>query len=213
MADGYAWTVRHLVRTRIALAGALVVFVSPARSHLVHGTGRLAASYPRWTGYAIFVIQLPDVPLSTTDKGCPRASELSGVPGVKMSVAFAVFNGATFTNASNSGVIFTPPSDSFEDASSKSRARNRSSVRSSVPCKHSGGFHHRRSAHPPRGIGNSGGFKMQIMDRRAPTARALGLAHQMMGAANQTRGYRLFTTFTAPARNSSWRSIATRRGR
>ncbi len=54
---------------------------------------------------------------------------------------------------------------------------------------------------PPsiRGVGNAGGFKMQILDRdSSDMRRVLGLAQQMMGEANQTPGLTgVYTTFSA----------------
>ncbi|MQX48335.1 efflux RND transporter permease subunit [Sinorhizobium medicae] len=202
MADGYAWTVRHLVTTRIALAGSLVVFVA-----LLGATWYMAQIVPRGfiptmdQGYAIVVIQLPDgASLERTDKVVRRASEIiREVPGVKDAVAFAGFNGATFTNASNSGVIFTP-FNSFEVR--LERKQSSEQIIGQIFGAMQGIQEAFIIAVPPpsvRGIGNSGGFKMQIMDRQsADMRRALGLAHQMMGAANQTEGLTgVFTTFSA----------------
>lgn len=202
MADGYAWTVRHLVTTRIALVGSLVVFVA-----LLGATWYMAQIVPRGfiptmdQGYAIVVIQLPDgASLERTDKVVRRASEIiREVPGVKDAVAFAGFNGATFTNASNSGVIFTP-FNSFEER--LERKQSSEQIIGQIFGAMQGIQEAFIIAVPPpsvRGIGNSGGFKMQIMDRQsADMRRALGLAHQMMGAANQTEGLTgVFTTFSA----------------
>ncbi|WP_018011853.1 efflux RND transporter permease subunit [Sinorhizobium medicae] len=202
MADGYAWTVRHLVTTRIALSGSLVVFVA-----LLGATWYMAQIVPRGfiptmdQGYAIVVIQLPDgASLERTDKVVRRASEIiREVPGVKDAVAFAGFNGATFTNASNSGVIFTP-FNSFEER--LERKQSSEQIIGQIFGAMQGIQEAFIIAVPPpsvRGIGNSGGFKMQIMDRQsADMRRALGLAHQMMGAANQTEGLTgVFTTFSA----------------
>ncbi len=49
------------------------------------------------------------------------------------------------------------------------------------------------------GIGNSGGFKMQLLDRdSSDMRRVLALAYQMMGEAAQTPGVTgVFTTFSA----------------
>ncbi|MBP0685687.1 efflux RND transporter permease subunit, partial [Mycobacterium tuberculosis] len=61
-------------------------------------------------GYAIVVVQLPDgASLARTDAVIEKASKIiKGIPGVRNAIAFAGFNGATFTNASNSGVVFVP---------------------------------------------------------------------------------------------------------
>ncbi|TCN28519.1 efflux RND transporter permease subunit [Sinorhizobium americanum] len=202
MADGYGWVVRRLVQTRIALAAALLVFVA-----LLGATWYMAQVVPRGfiptmdQGYAIVVIQLPDgAALERTDAVVQRASAMiREVPGVRDAVAFAGFNGATFTNASNSGVIFTP-FDSFEERLEHGQSATQ------IIGQIFGAMQSIQEAFiiavpPPsvRGIGNSGGFKMQIMDRQsADMRRVLGLAFQMMGAANQTEGLvGVFTTFSA----------------
>ncbi|NRP69849.1 Efflux pump membrane transporter BepE [Ensifer psoraleae] len=202
MADGYGWVVRNLVKTRMALAAALIVFVG-----LLGATWYMAQVVPRGfiptmdQGYAIVVIQLPDgASLERTDAVVQRASAMiRDVPGVRDAVAFAGFSGATFTNASNAGVIFTP-FDSFEE-----RLENNQSA-TQIIGQIFGTMQSIQEAFiiaipPPsvRGIGNAGGFKMQVMDRQsADMRRALGLARQMMGMASQTEGLTgVFTTFSA----------------
>ncbi len=202
MAEGYAWIVRKLVSTKTALAAALIVFVG-----LLGATWYMAQIVPSGfvptmdQGYAIVVIQLPDgASLDRTDAVVRRASKIiQEVPGVKNAVAFAGFNGATFTNASNSGVIFASL-ESFEERLKHGQGANQ------IIGQLYGSLQSIQEAFiiavpPPsvRGIGNSGGFKMQIMDRQSSDMRrVLGLAYQMMGAANQTEGLTgVFTTFSA----------------
>lgn len=202
MADGYAWVVRRLVRTRFALAASLIVFVG-----LLGATWYMAQVVPRGfiptmdQGYAIVVIQLPEgASLERTDAVVQRASAMiREVPGVRDAVAFAGFNGATFTNATNSGVIFTP-FESFEERLEHGQSAEQ--IIAQVFGTMQGIQEAFIIAVPPpsvRGIGNSGGFKMQIMDRQtADMRRALALAFQMMGAASQTEGLTgVFTTFSA----------------
>ncbi|PZM09674.1 efflux RND transporter permease subunit [Rhizobium tubonense] len=202
MSSGYSWIVRHVVATWFALGCALVVFVG-----LLAATWYMGKIVPQGfiptvdQGYAIVVVQLPDgASLARTDAVIQRASEIiRKTPGIKNAVAFAGFNGATFTNASNSGVIFTP-FDSFEDRlkSGETAAKiigqlygNLQSIQEAFII----------AVPPPsiRGVGNSGGFKMQIMDRENPDMRRiLPLAYQMMGAAGQNKGLSgVFTTFSA----------------
>ena len=61
-------------------------------------------------GYLIAAFQLPPgASLARTDAVIRRASEIIlARPGVQNSVAFTGFDGATFTNAPNAGVIFVP---------------------------------------------------------------------------------------------------------
>ncbi|WP_312366723.1 multidrug efflux RND transporter permease subunit [Ensifer sp.] len=202
MAEGYGWIVRKLVSTRLALAAALFVFVG-----LLGATWYMAQIVPRGfvptmdQGYAIVVIQLPDgASLDRTDAVVKRASTMiQQVPGVKSAVAFAGFNGATFTNASNSGVIFAS-FKSFDERLEQGQSANQ------IIGQLYGTMQSIQEAFiiavpPPAvpGIGNSGGFKMQLVDRQsADMRRVLGLAYQMMGAANQTEGLTgVFTTFSA----------------
>lgn len=61
-------------------------------------------------GYAIVVVQLPDgASLARTDAVVKQVGDIARtVPGVGNAVQFAGFSGATFTNASNAGVVFVP---------------------------------------------------------------------------------------------------------
>ena len=61
-------------------------------------------------GYLIAAFQLPPgASLARTDAVIRRASEIIlARPGVQNSVAFTGFDGGTFTNAPNAGVIFVP---------------------------------------------------------------------------------------------------------
>ncbi|HEX2115251.1 MAG TPA: efflux RND transporter permease subunit, partial [Alphaproteobacteria bacterium] len=154
-------------------------------------------------GYAITVIQLPDgASLSRTDDVVRRASEIiKSTPGVKNAVAFAGFNGATFTNAANSAVIFSgfmPFKDRLRD----------NQPASAIIGQLYGRLQEIQEAFiitlpPPAvpGIGNSGGFKMQLQNRVGDEmVPVLGLAYQMMGKAQQTPGVAgVFTTFSASA--------------
>ena len=65
---------------------------------------------PQDQGYLITVIQLPPgSSLARTDAVVRHAAEIAlDTPGVVHAVSFAGFDGATFTNASNAGAIFTP---------------------------------------------------------------------------------------------------------
>ncbi|OWK24964.1 hypothetical protein AJ87_16040 [Rhizobium yanglingense] len=126
------------------------------------------------------------------------AEVIRNTPGVSNAVAFAGFSGATFTNASNQGVVFAP-FDTFEHRLEEGLSagqiigqlyQNLQSIQEAFII-----------AIPPpsvRGIGNSGGFKMQLMDLESgDMRRVLALAHQMMGTANQTPGLTgVFTTFS-----------------
>jgi hydrophobe/amphiphile efflux-1 (HAE1) family protein len=139
-------------------------------------------------GYLIVAIQLPSgASLSRTDEVVQDAvSRLLKIDGIKTSVGFTGFSGATFTNASNSAAIF-PVLTSFEDRESKGIEFNDlvNTVRQEMA--------QIKEAFvvvipPPsvRGVGNGGGFKMMLEDRRGRGLPALEKAMwALAGAANQ----------------------------
>ncbi|WP_269540628.1 efflux RND transporter permease subunit [Cerasicoccus fimbriatus] len=156
---------------------------------------------PTDQGYGIVVLQLPDgASLERTDElvqeVAGRALEIDGIANV---VAFAGFNGATFANSTNSAAIFTPfdPFDERKDPELSGEAilgrlqASLADIRDAfvivIP--------------PPsvRGIGNGGGWKMQVQDRAGLGYTALQDATmQLMMAANQEPGLnQVFTPFRA----------------
>ena len=202
VSEHYGKLVRFLVKSWIALLSMLAVFAL-----LIAGTVYALQSTPRGfiptmdQGYAIVVIQLPDgASLARTDAVVQRASKIiAATPGVTDSVAFAGFSGATFTNASNAGVVFAR-FDSFENRLKEGHSANQ------IIGALYGSLQQIQEAFiiaipppPIRGIGNSGGFKIQLQERdTADVRRVLGLAYGMMQQANQTKGLTgVFTTFSA----------------
>ncbi|MBI1208013.1 MAG: multidrug efflux RND transporter permease subunit [Azospirillum sp.] len=152
-------------------------------------------------GYAICVIQLPDgASLNRTDAVTRRASEIiMETPGVANAVAFAGFAGATFTNASNAAAIFA----SFKPFGER--------LKEGLPAdKIIGSLFGRLQsiqeafiiAVPPppvRGIGNSGGFKMQVEDHAGTSyATLVADTNQLIARARQAAGLTgVYTTFNA----------------
>jgi len=202
MASGYSWVIRRLVQTWVALGFALLVFVG-----LLGATWYMGKIVPSGfvpvmdQGYAIVVVQLPDgASLSRTDAVIKKASDIiKTIPGVDHAIAFSGFSGATFTNASNSGVVFAR-FKGFEERLEHGESATK------IIGELYGSLQSIQEAFiiavpPPAisGIGNSGGFKMQLLDRdSSDMRRVLGLAYQMMGTANQTPGLTgVFTTFSA----------------
>ena len=152
-------------------------------------------------GYAIVVIQLPDgASLARTDAVVQRASKiLLDTPGVEDAIAFGGFSGATFTNASNAAAIFAK----FKPFDQRLRDKLPAST---IIGQLFGRLQSIEEAFiiaipppPVRGIGNAGGFKMQIQERTgSDIRRALASAYQMMGRAGQNPNLvGVFTTFTA----------------
>jgi hydrophobe/amphiphile efflux-1 (HAE1) family protein len=146
-------------------------------------------------------VQLPDgAALSRTDAVVERASEIiRNTPGVKNAVAFSGFSGATFTNASNAGVVFAA-FDTFENRLEHGETATKiiGQLYGSLQAIQEA-FIIAIPPPPISGIGNAGGFKIQLMDRESSDMRrVLGVAYQLMGMANQTEGLTgVFTTFSA----------------
>ena len=154
-------------------------------------------------GYLITVIQLPPgSSLARTDAVVRQAAQIIlGTEGVAHAVPFAGFDGATFTNAPNSGAIFVPMKPFRERAalglSAEQMRVNLTKNLSAIQ----GAFIIVISPPPVRGIGNAGGFKMLIQDRRGRGLQALeNVIVDMTAAANKTPGlvgvFSLFNTKT-----------------
>ncbi len=198
----YVKIVTILIGSWKMITVSLIVFVG-----LLAGTVWIVQKVPTGfipqtdQGYAIVVVQLPDgASLKRTDEVMRKASQIAlETPGVANAVAFAGFSGATFTNASNQGVIFTP-FDSFDD-----RLKNDLSAQKIVGNLF-GRMQGLREAFiiaiaPPsvRGVGNGGGFKLQLKENEgSDMSRVLGSAYAIMGAAAQSKEVMgVFTTFSA----------------
>jgi HAE1 family hydrophobic/amphiphilic exporter-1 len=152
-------------------------------------------------GYAIVVIQTPDgSSLARTDKVTQEAASIiTQTPGVTDAVTFVGFSGATFTNAPNAAAIFAR-FDSYPNRLAKGLSADKiiglltgrlSSIQDAfifvVP--------------PPavRGIGNAGGFRLEIQDRGGVGLRGLlGATYDLMGRARANPKLTgVFTTFGA----------------
>jgi len=202
VSGAYAGGVHGLVGGKAARLAMLLLFAG-----LVYATQHVLREVPRGfipqldQGYAIVVVQLPDgAALNRTDDVVLRASEIvQNTPGVHDAVGFAGFSGATFTNATNSGVVFAA-FDPFDERLAKGETAEQ------IVGQLYGRLQQIQEAFiiavpppPVRGVGTSGGFKMQLQDREsADMGRVLGAAYGLMGQANQDpRLTRVFTTFSA----------------
>ncbi len=150
-------------------------------------------------GYLITVVQLPPgASLARTDKVMEQVEGiLQETPGIKNTVVFAGFSGATFTNASNAGVIFSAL-EPFPERAAKGLSADAilgSTYPRLAPVMDAEVF----TIPPPpvRGVGNAGGFKMMIEDRRSRGVEALAAAAQgVADAANaDPRLVGVFTPF------------------
>ncbi|MGB2933213.1 MAG: multidrug efflux RND transporter permease subunit [Methyloceanibacter sp.] len=150
-------------------------------------------------GYLINIIQLPPgASLARTDEVARSVNKMMlGTPGVAHTVPIVGLDGATFTSAPNSAVIFSPL-DSFEERAKKGLSAE---VISAELNKKFAGVQDALviSVSPPpvRGIGTTGGFKLEVQDTRGGDLTQLeAVAQSVVGAANQTPGLsRVFTTF------------------
>jgi HAE1 family hydrophobic/amphiphilic exporter-1 len=198
LSRGYAGSVSVIARRKLIM---LAIY-----GGLLAGTIYIVDSTPRGfipsldQGYAIVVVQLPDgASLSRTDAVVHKATEIiKATPGVANVVAFAGFSAATFTNGSNSAAIFVPFVP-FEERVEKSLSG------SAIIGQLFGKLQSIEEAFiiaipppPVRGIGNSGGFKMQLQERLgAEMDRVLAAAHEIMSRARQTPELTgVFTTFS-----------------
>lgn len=199
---GYAGGVRALVGRKAMRLLMLLVFAG-----LLFGTVQSVNSVPRGfipqqdQGYAIVVVQLPDAAsLNRTDEVLLRASEIvREVPGVLNAVGFAGFSGATFTNATNAGVIFAT-FQPFEERLANGQPAD------AIVGQLFGALQQIEEAFiiaipppPVQGIGTAGGFKIQLQElNAADMRRVLESAYQLVGLANQDpRLQQVFTTFSA----------------
>ena len=154
-------------------------------------------------GYLITVIQLPPgASLDRTDAVVREATKIIlGTEGVIHAVPFAGLDGATFTNAPNAGAIFAGLAP-FPERAAKGLSANR--ILANLQAR----LNAIKSAFivvipppPVRGIGNAGGFKLMVQDKRGRGLQALELATQdLVGAAQRTPGlvgvFSLFNTRT-----------------
>jgi hydrophobe/amphiphile efflux-1 (HAE1) family protein len=154
-------------------------------------------------GYLITVVQLPPgAALARTDAVVRAATEIAlATPGVVHAVPFAGFDGATFTNAPNSGAIFVTMAP-FEERAREGLSAGR--ILADLVQRYGTlqeAFIIVVEPPPVRGIGTGGGFKMMVQDRRGRGLEALeAAAQELVGAANQTPGlgavFSLFNTST-----------------
>ncbi|TCH96674.1 efflux RND transporter permease subunit [Roseococcus sp. SYP-B2431] len=202
---GYGGLTRKLVRLPVIL---LILYAgllgATARQVLVTPTGLIP---PLDRGYLIAAFQLPPgSSLSRTDEVIRRASDaIAGVPGVANSIAFVGLDGATFTNAPNTGVVFAGLK-SFEERAQLGVTAN--SILAEIQRRVAGEEAAMVLVIPPPpvpGIGTGGGFKLMIQDRAGRGPQELErVTQQVVGRAFQTPGiafaFSLFNTSTPQIR-------------
>ncbi len=194
---GYGWLVGRLVRV---VAIVLVVYaglIFAAYNRLAVTPTGLIPQLDR--GYLIAAFQLPPgASLARTDAVIRRAAEIIlQRPGVQNSVAFAGFDGATFTNAPNTGVIFVALRP-FEERVPLGLTAPRilADVRQQL-AQLDDAFAFVLEPPSVPGIGTGGGLKLYVQDRTGQGLPALEQATWIVaGSAAQTPGFtQAFTLF------------------
>lgn len=201
MGKGYAGFTRRAVRmtliVMIVYAGLIGLTVHQFRTT---PTGFIP---DQDQGYLITVIQLPaGSSLARTDAVVKRAvKKILEHPEVEHAVGFAGFDGATFTNAPNTGAIFFTMKDFDERATRGASAQKILGEVQGSLFQIQEAFIFIVAPPPVRGIGNSGGWKLYVQDRRGGGIGALEAAtNELIQAANQdpslARVFTLFNTAT-----------------
>ncbi|PWR21033.1 efflux RND transporter permease subunit [Zavarzinia compransoris] len=142
-------------------------------------------------GFLIGVIQLPPgSSLARSDDVVRRAGEIAReVPGVAHTVQIAGFSGATFTSATNAGTLFIILDDAGKRAAlGQTVDAVAASLRQRLFALQEG-FALVIPPPPVQGIGNAGGFSMQVQDRGGLGLAALkAAADDFVQKANQVPG-------------------------
>ena len=151
-------------------------------------------------GYAIVVVQLPDgASLERTDEVVKKAQQIiQSTPGAGHIIGVAGFSGATFTAASNAATLFVPfkPFDERLAQGLTADAVVGEMQKRLFAIQEGFAF----VIKPPtiQGLGQGGGFKMQVQDRGGVGLAALEqAATALIAKANQTPSLSaVFTTFS-----------------
>jgi HAE1 family hydrophobic/amphiphilic exporter-1 len=197
LSAGYAALTGRILR--ISAVMLLIYAALIALTYVQFGRTPSGFIPPMDRGYFIAAISLPPgSTLERTDQVVRKASDMVLTrPGVSHAVAFAGFDGATFTNAPNAGVIFVtlqPFNERVKAGLATATILN--GLRGQMQAL--------REAftlviQPPSvpGIGTGGGFKLYVQDRAGRGPRALEQAvGTILGPANRTPGLvQVFTLF------------------
>ena len=195
---GYHWLIARAVRYVVIM---LVLYVGILAYGLNEFRKTPIGFIPQVDrGYLIVVIQLPaGSSLSRTDEIQQRVVDVAlKTPGVAHAVNIVGFNGATFTQAPNSGAVFL----TLEPWDKRGRDPKESAGGITAELfKRLGGFQEALilviQPPPVAGIGNAGGVRMMVEDRAARGSQALLEATTaMVTKAQQTPGLtQVFTLF------------------
>ncbi len=201
LSSGYGRLVGRLARIGVVMLVVYGGLIYAAYNRLAATPTGLIPQLDR--GYLIAVFQLPPgASLARTDSVIRRASAIIlQQPGVQNSVAFAGFDGGTFTNAPNAGVIFIPFRPFAERvAKGLSSARIATEVREQL-AQLDDAFSFVLEPPSVPGIGTGGGLKLYVQDRTGNGLAALErVTWDIAGAATKmpgfTQAFTLFNTHT-----------------
>jgi HAE1 family hydrophobic/amphiphilic exporter-1 len=198
--NAYGRTIRVLTGGIVGLGVMLLIYAA-----VIAGTLHLAQTTPTGfipdqdQGYLIGVVQLPSGASldRTTDVILRAAKQARTVDGVANAVIIAGFDGATFTNTTNAGVMFL----TLKGAKERAEVGRSAAVITGDVLKATSDIQEARviviPPPPVRGLGSGGGFKMQIESRQSSEIGPLmAAAGAVIGQANQSSDVqRVFTTF------------------
>ena len=199
IADGYARLVRGLARAWVGVLVAYMVLIVFAGWFVQ----RLPTGFIPSLDRAILIISIqlpPGAALARTDAVVRQAIELTlSTPGVRYSNAFTGRNGATFTAATNAGLLFLVLDD-FEERHRKGQTIDK------IAQEVRGKLAQIEEAltlvfipPPVRGMGAAAGFSMRLQDTMGmPADEFARIAQEFVTEANRTPGItNTFTTFQA----------------
>jgi HAE1 family hydrophobic/amphiphilic exporter-1 len=151
-------------------------------------------------GYLINIIQLPPgASLARTDEVARKVTKMVlSTPGIAHAVPIVGLDGATFTTAPNAAVVFTPLDDFKQRAEKGQSAQALIGALNQQFAFIQEAFVISVAPPPVRGIGTTGGFKMEVQDvHGGEPAELESVAMAIMAQANQTPGLAgVFTTFS-----------------
>ncbi len=198
VASRYGALTGRLVR----IAGMMVVIYAGLIGITVYEFSRAPTGFipQQDQGYLINIIQLPPgSSLARTDEVARKVTKIVlSTPGIAHAVPIVGLDGATFTSAPNAAVVFTPLDDF------KTRAEKGQSAQALIGALNQQfagiqeAFVISVAPPPVRGIGTTGGFKMEVQDvHGGEPAELEAVATAIMAQANQTPGLAgVFTTFS-----------------
>jgi multidrug efflux pump len=196
--NGYTWAVRRLLR----LAAIALLVYAGLLLLTFFGFKTVPAGFipTQDQGYLIGFAQLPDgASLQRSEEVRRQMSEIARtIPGIIHTVEFAGYSGLDGTNRNNTVTAFLTLAP-FEERIKNPRL-NGFAIMAAVRQKFAQIQDARALVFPPppvRGIGNAGGFKLQIQDRRGAGLPALQAAtDQLIAKASSGHGLvGLFTSF------------------